>query len=146
MVRKITVIGIALIGITLATGGNAWAERNRGDKGQRNDKVYHNKAKTPPGHHYGWEKGTGNPHRDRHYKGRQQRKRSVKKVVSRPVPKYHHRVVKHVYRPVPKHHRRVVKQVHHYVPERRPSLDDFNLARALFDPIYGTRVLLNSIH
>lgn len=140
MVRKITVIGIALIGISLASGGNAWAERNKGDRGQRNDKVYHHKDKNPPGHHYGWEKGKGNPHRNRHYRDHQ-RKRHYKVRHQR---KYV--VKKHVKRRSPEHHRRVVKQVHHHVPERRPSLDDFNLARALFDPIYGTRVLLNSIH
>lgn len=53
MVRKITMIGVALIGVTLAFAGNAWADRDRGDGGHRNDRG---------GNHYGWGKGHGNLH------------------------------------------------------------------------------------
>ncbi|MCP3955079.1 MAG: hypothetical protein GY697_23090 [Desulfobacterales bacterium] len=160
MVRKITVIGIALIGITLASGGNAWAERNRGDKGQRNDKGYHQKHKNPPGHHYGWKKGNGNPHRDRHYKGRHQRKHSVKKHVYHHVPKRHHRVEKRVYRHGPKRHRRVEKRVYRHVPKRHRRVekrvyhhypkrqiahgDQFNIAFSVVDEFFGFGMAVSS--
>lgn len=66
MVRKLMITVTALMGFTLAIGGNAWADRDRGDRGHRDDKVYHHNDKTPPGYHYGWDKGKGNPHRDRY--------------------------------------------------------------------------------
>ena len=66
MLRKRVVIGIALIGFTLSMASNAWGDRDRGDRGHRRDKGYHHSYKTPQGHHYGWVKGKGNPHRDRY--------------------------------------------------------------------------------
>lgn len=73
MVRKLTIIGISLIGFALTMGSNAWADRDRGDRGHRNGKGYHQSQKIPPGHHYGWDKGKGNPHRDRYEHRREYR-------------------------------------------------------------------------
>ena len=128
MVRKITVIGIALIGISLAFGGSAWADRNRGDRGLRNDKGHHPTYKNPPTHHY----GKGNPHRNRHYRGHQrhrhykghsQRRHSVRKHVYHHGPKRHRRVEKHIYRHGPKRHRRVEKHIYRHGPKRHRHVE-----------------------
>ena len=61
MTRKLLMIGITLVGLTMAFGSNAWAENGRSGKDRRNDKAYHQNYKTPSGHHYGWEKGKKEP-------------------------------------------------------------------------------------
>ena len=71
MVRRLMIISISLVGLTLALGSNAWADRDRGGREHRNDKGYHHNDKTPKGNHYGWEKGRGNSHRE-HYKHRRE--------------------------------------------------------------------------
>lgn len=127
MTRKLLMIGIALIGITLAFGSNAWAERGRGGKGgkgNRHDKAYHHNAKSPSGHHYGWEKGKGNPHRDR-YQSR---------------PDYRHR--DRNYRNG-RHPRKRVVEKHVYHHTRRPVRHHdarFNIAFSVIDNAFGAVV------
>ena len=75
MVRRLMIISISLIGLTLALGSNAWADRGRGDRGHRTDNGYHHNYKHPSGHHYGWDKGKRNPHRDRFQHRREYRHR-----------------------------------------------------------------------
>ena len=66
MVRRLMIISISLVGLTLALGSNAFADRYRGDRGHRPDNGYHHTYKTPKGHHYGWDKGKRYLHRDRY--------------------------------------------------------------------------------
>ena len=87
MTRKLLMIGIALVGFTLALGSNAWAGHARGAKRHKGEKVYHHNHKSPAGHHYGWEKGRGNPHRQA-YRHRDRHPHYGKRVVERHV--YHH--------------------------------------------------------
>jgi hypothetical protein len=124
MTRKLFIIGIALIGISLAFGSNAWADRDKGGKGHKSDKGYHQSYKAPQGHHYGWEKGKKNPHKDR-YQHR---------------PEYRHRdhhpqkrvVEKHVY--------------HHYPRHYRPYASRFNAAFSVIDSAFGAVVVVGGRH
>jgi len=75
MVRRLLIIGISLVGFTMALGSNAWADRYSGDRGHRADKGYHHNYKTPKGHHYGWDKGKRNFHKDRYQHHREYRHR-----------------------------------------------------------------------
>ncbi|MGD9329953.1 MAG: hypothetical protein PVJ53_01505 [Desulfobacterales bacterium] len=139
MTRKIILTSIVWVGFVMAFGSNAWADHDRGKRGHRSDKGYHHKFKNPPGHHYGWQKGKGNPHRDRyqhrrvyryrdgdgHYRNHQDRyykrhhnhKRVVEKHVYRD-PKRHRHVEKHVYHH-PKRYRHVEKHVYHHPKRHR---------------------------
>jgi len=127
MTRKLLMIGIALVGFTLALGSNAWAEQGRGGKGHRNDKGYHYNAKTPPGHHYGWEKGRGNPHRDG-YRHR---------------PEYRHRD-RHPHRDYHPRKRVVEKHVyHHYSSDDRYDDDRVNVAVSVIDQFFSVAVAVS---
>jgi hypothetical protein len=120
MTRKRLIIGIALLGISLILGGNAWAGQDQGGKRHKNEKTYHQGYKTPPGHHYGWEKGKKNPHQSRY----------------RPAPAYRHR----------DHHRRPVveKHVHHhYRSEGRQDDNRFNIAVSVIDNVLGVAVAVS---
>ena len=120
MTRKRLIIGIAMLGISLTLGGNAWAGQDQGDKRHKNEKGYHQRYKTPPGHHYGWEKGKKNPHQFRY----------------RPAPAYRHR----------DHHRRPVveKHVHHhYRSEGRQDDNRFNIAVSVIDNVLGVAVAVS---
>jgi hypothetical protein len=127
-------MGIALVGLTLAFGSNAWADNGRGGKGQKNDKSYHQSYKTPQGHHYGWQKGKGNPHKDRYqhrpeyrHRDRHPQRRVVEKHVYHHYPRQNHRVVeKHVY--------------HHYPKPDRHRVGHFNIAVSVIDRAFGVAV------
>lgn len=144
MTRKLLWIGIALFGITLAFGSNAWADRDRGDKGHRNDRGYHYKHKNPPGHHSGWHKGNGNPHRDRyqHRKAYRDRDRDHRWDRDR-----HHRWDRDRHyrgRHHPKRHRHVEKHVYHHYPKRHRHLGDrFNIAVSVVDEFLGVAVAVS---
>lgn len=133
MTRKLLMMGIALVGFTLASGSNAWAEHGRGGKDHRNDKGYYHNAKTPPGHQYGWEKGRGNPHRPE-YRHRQRDYQPRKRVVE-----------KHVYHHPPRHDRRIVEKhvYHHYRGDAGCDRDRFNVAVAVIDQFFGVAVAVS---
>ena len=126
MTRKLLMIGIALVGLTLALGGNAWAENGRGGKDRRNGNAYHQNDKTPPGHHYGWEKGKGNPHKANAQYRQQYRHRD------RYQRDYHHHrpiVEKHVY--------------HHTSSDERYDDDRFNVAVSVIDQVFSVAVVVS---
>jgi len=126
MTRKLLMIGIALVGLILALGSNAWAENGRGGKDRRNDKIYHQNDKTPPGNHYGWEKGKGNPHKDNYRYRQEYRPRD------RYQRDYHHPrpvVEKHVY--------------HHYSSDERYDDDRFNVAVSVIDQVFSVAVAVS---
>jgi hypothetical protein len=75
MVRRFMIIGISLMGLTLALGSNAWAAGHRGDRGHRTDNGYHHNYKAPSGHYYGWDKGKRSYHRERVQRQREYRHR-----------------------------------------------------------------------
>ena len=132
MTRKLLMIGIALVGFTLALGSNAWAENGRGGKERRNDRVYQHNDKTPPGHHYGWEKGKGNPHRDN----------------DRHRPQYRHQERYHHYRNRQGddcQHRPVVEKhvYHHYSSDERYDDDSFNVAVSVIDQVFSVAVAVS---
>jgi hypothetical protein len=127
MTRKLLKTGIALVGIALALGSNAWAEQGRGGKDHRNDKGYHYNAKSPSGHHYGWEKGRGNPHRD-DYRHR---------------PEYRHRD-RHPHRDYHPRKRVVEKHVyHHYSSDDRYDDDRVNVAVSVIDQFFSVAVAVS---
>ncbi len=132
MTRKRIFIGIVLVGFLLALGGNAWADHDRGKRGHRNDKGYHHKCKHPPGHHYGWQKGNGNPHRDRYQHRRGNR----------------HRDKDHCWHRDRHHRKRVVeKHVYHHYPKRHRYDDDrFNFAVSVIDEFFGFAVTVSESH
>ena len=116
MVRKLMVIGIALVGLTLALGSNAWADPGRG-KGHGHAKGYHQKHRVSPGPY----------HRGYCDRGRHHDRRVVEK---------------HVYHHYPRHDRRVVEKrvYHHYPrPDRRPG-GHFNIAVSVIDHAFGVAV------
>ena len=120
MTRKRLILGIAILGISLTFGGNAWAGQGQGGKRHKNDKTYHQSYKTPPGHHYGWEKGKKNPHSSRY----------------RQPPAYRHR----------DHHRRPVVEkhvYHHYRSEGRQDDGRFNIAVSVIDNALGFAVAVS---
>ena len=126
MKRKLLMIGIALIGFTLALGSNAWAENGRGGKDHRDHTAYHQNDKTPAGNHYGWEKGRGNPHKDSN-----QRR-----------PEYQHRDRYHR----DYHHQRPVveKRVYHYYSSDESYDDDgFNVAVSVIDQVFRVVVAVS---
>ena len=125
MTRKLLIIGVALIGFTLALGSNAWAEDGKRGKRHKNDRRYHQSYKTPPGHHYGWEKGKRNSHKSRYRHFPAYRLRDPHR---RPV------VEKHVY--------------HHY---RSPSEDlqnnsGLNVTFSVIDNVLSIAVAVNGMH
>jgi len=143
MLRKFMMIGIALIGFTLALGSNAWADRGRGDRGHRNDKGYHHNYKTPPGHHYGWQKGKGNPHRDRYQHRREYRHRDRDHRWDRDRYRGHHYRDRH-YKGRHYHKRVVEKHVYHHYPKHRRHYDDrFNIAVSVIDDFFGVGVAVS---
>jgi len=126
MTRKLLITGITLIGFTLALGSNAWAEQGRKGKQHKNDKNYHQSYKTPPGHHYGWEKGKGNPHKDSNQRRPEYRHRD------RYHRDYHHKrpvVEKHVY--------------HHYSSDESYDDDRFNVAVSVIDQVFSVAVAVS---
>jgi hypothetical protein len=136
MTRKLLMIGIALVGFTLAFGSNAWAENGRGGKDRKDGKAYHQTSKTPPGNHYGWEKGKGNPHQDSYQRrpeyrhrdrdDRWDRDRRRDYDYKRPV------VEKHVY--------------HHYRSDERYDDDSgFNVAVSVIDQVFSVAVAVSGI-
>lgn len=138
MARKLLMIGMALIGFTLALGSNAWAEHGRSGKDRRNDNTYHQNTKTPPGNHYGWEKGRGNPHRDK-YPHR---------------PEYRHRDRDHRWdrddryrdrRRDDRRQRQVVEKhvYHHYSKDDRDDDDRFNVAVSVIDQVFRVAVAVS---
>ncbi len=147
MTRKLIFTGIALIGFTLALGSNAWADHDRGKRGHRGDHKYHHKYKDHPGHHYGWHKGKGNPHRYR-YKHRGaycHRDRDHDWYRDR-----HHRWQYHRDRTYKgRHHReRVVeKHVYHHHPKRHRYDDDrSSFAFMVIDQVLGVAVAVGGTH
>ncbi|MFZ7128094.1 MAG: hypothetical protein ACOWWM_18195 [Desulfobacterales bacterium] len=118
MKRKLIYIIVALVGFIFAFGSNSWADRGR--DGHRKDigRNHHQISKTLPGHHNGWVKGRGNPHR----------------------PAYSHRrppVVRHYhhYRPVV-----VEKHVHHYHGRDRRHDGHYSVAASIIDHAFGISV------
>lgn len=123
MTRKLLIISIALLGISLTLGGHAWAGQGQGGKRHQNDKIYHQGYKTPPGNHYGWKKGKKNPHQSRY----------------RHAPVYRHR----------DHHRRPVVEkhvYHHYRSEDRQDAGRFNIAVSVIDNVIGFAVAVSQTH
>ena len=110
MTRKLLITGIALIGFTLALGNSAWAGQGKGGNRHQEDGQYHQTAKEPSGHHYGWEKGKKNPHKPRFRDYPVDRHRDDHR---RPV------IEKHVY--------------HHYQGEASQDDGQFNVAVSLIE-------------
>ena len=136
MTRKLIMIGIALVGIMLALGSNAWAENGRGDKNRRDGKTYHQTDKTPSGNHYGWEKGIGNPHRDNYqhrpeYRPRDHRWERNRHDRDCRRDYYHQKPVveKHVY--------------HHYGSDDRSDDNSFNVAVSVIDQVFSVAVAVS---
>jgi len=130
MTRKLVWTGIALFGITLALGSNAWADQDRGGRGHRNDNGYHQKHKNPPGHHFGWHKGKGNPHKDRYHRRPAYRDRDHHDRGRYPRGQHSKRVVeRHIY--------------HHYTSDDRCDDDRFNLAISVIDEFLGVAVAVS---
>ena len=128
MTRKLLIIGIALVGLTLALGSNAWADgHGKGGQNRGNDKTYHQTYKIPPGNHYGWEKGKGNPHQS-HYQQRRE---------------YRHQEQDH--RRVYDHKRPVVEKhvYHHYSSDERYDDGNFNVAVAIIDQVFSVAVAVS---
>jgi len=136
MKRKLLIIGIALIGMAIAFGSNAWAGQDRGGKQHKKDRNYHQSYKTPAGNHYGWDKGKGNPHndiyqhrpeyRDRYRDDRWNRDRHYRDRYR----KYNHKVVeKHVY--------------HHCSSDDRYDDDGFNVAVSVIDQFLSVAVAVS---
>jgi hypothetical protein len=125
MTRKLLIVGIALIGMTLALGSNAWAGPDRRGRDHKKDQTYHRQDKTPAGHHYGWAKGKGNRHRP----ACRQPDRRPHRPVYRPHDPHHGRdrkvVEKHVY--------------HHYRTEERHD-DHIRIAVSVVDQFLGVAV------
>ena len=123
MTRKRLIIGIALLGISLTFGGNAWAGQGQGGKRLMNVKTYHQHYKTPPGHHYGWEKDNKNPHQPRyqHYPTSRDRDHYRRPVVE-----------KHIY--------------HHYRSEDHQDESRFNIAVSVIDNVLGFAVAVSRAH
>ena len=134
MKRKLLMVGIALIGLTLSLGSNAWADdHGQGGKNRGDDKAYHRNDKTPPGNHYGWENGKGNPHKDRydHRPDNLRRDRDDHRPASYRRD-YHHRV------PV------VEKRVyHHYSSAARNDGGIFNVAVSVIDQVFSVAVAVS---
>lgn len=138
MTRKLLMIGITLIGLTMAFGSNAWAEHGRGGKDHRDGKVYHQTNKTPQGHHYGWEKGKGNPHRDgyQHRPAYRHRDRDHRWERKHDRDRYHRDY--HHQRPV------VEKHVYHYYSsDERCDDDRFNVAVSVIDQVFSVVVAVS---
>ena len=128
MTRKLVMIGIALIGLTLAFGSNAWADgHGKGNKPRGNDKVYQQNCKTPPGNHNGWEKGKGNPHQNRY----EQRQEYLHQEQD------HHRNYDHK-RPVVEKH-----VYHHYSSDERYDDGNFNVAVSIIDQVFSVAVAVS---
>lgn len=137
MTRKRLMTGIALVGFVLALGSNAWAEHGRGGKDHRNDKGYHHTPKTPPGHHYGWDRGRGNPHSagHPHRPGYRHRDRDHRRD---------HDGHRHHDRDCPIRKRVVEKHVyHHYRSEDGPNDDGFNVAVSVIDRVFSVAVAVS---
>ena len=148
MARKLLMIGITLIGFTMAFGSNAWADRDRGDIGHRNDKGYHHNYKTTKGHHYGWDRGKGNPHKYgyQHSSDYRHRDRDHRWDGDRYHRDHHGRVVeKQVYHHYPRHDRRVVEKhvYHHYRSDDCYDHDRFNMAFSVVDQFFGVAVAVS---
>jgi len=136
MTRKLLMIGIALVGFTLAFGSNAWAGQDKGGKRHKNDKAYHQNQKTPPGNHYGWEKGKGNPHKNSNqrrpeYRDRDHRWDRDRNYRDRYRDYRHKRpdVEKHVY--------------HYYSSDDRYDDDRFNVAVSVIDQVFSVAVAVS---
>jgi len=130
MTRKLLMVGIALVGLTLAFGSNSWAGQDKGGKQHKNDKAYHQSQKTPSGNHYGWEKGKGNPHRNSYQPRPEYRDRDYR--WDRDRRDYHHQrpvVEKHVY--------------HHYSSDESYDGDSFNVAVSVIDQVLSVAVAVN---
>jgi hypothetical protein len=123
MKRKLIIAGIVLVGFLLALGSNSWAGEGRDDH-RRGGESYHQRGwKTPPGNHYGWEKGRGNPH----------------KHVHRHQPPCHHRY--HNRRPVV-----IEKHVyHHYKGRDRYSDGSYNIAASLLNQAFEISVAMSGV-
>ena len=133
MTRKLLIIGITLVGLTMAFGSNAWAENGRGGKDRRNGKAYHQNYKTPPGNHYGWEKGKGNPHKDSNQRRPEYRGRDRDHHRDRYHRDYHH-------------HRRPVVEKHvypHYSSDKRYDDNNFNVAVSIIDQVFSVAVAVS---
>lgn len=123
MTRKLLLTGIALVGFTLALGSNAWAGQDKGGNRHQEKGQYHQAAKTPPGHHCGWEKGKKNPHKPRY----------------RDCPVYPHR----------DHHRRPVVEkhvYHHYQSEASQNHGQFNVAVSLIENAISIAVAVSNTY
>ena len=133
MTRKLLMIGITLVGLTLAFGSNAWAEHGRGGKDHKNGKVYQQTPKTPSGNHYGWEKGKGNPHKDSRQHRPEYRPRDRDHRWDRDRHQdYRHQkpvVEKHVY--------------HHYSSDERNDDDSFRVAVSVIDQFLSVAVAVS---
>ena len=128
MKRKLLMIGIALIGFTLALGSNAWADgHGNGSKNRGNDKAYQQNYKTNPGNHNGWEKGKGNPHQNRCEQRREYRHQGQD----------HHRNNDHK-RPVVEKH-----VYHHYSNDERYDDGNFNVAVSIIDQVFSVAVAVS---
>ena len=138
MTRKLLMIGIALVGFTLAFGSNAWAENGRGGKDRRNDKVYHQNDKTPAGNHYGWQKGKGNPHKDSYQRRPEYRHRDRDHRWDRDHHRDRYRRDYHHQRPVVEKH-----VYHHYSSDESYDDDRFNVAVSVIDQVFSVAVAVS---
>lgn len=137
MTRKLLMIGITLVGLTMAFGSNAWAENGRSGKDRRNDKAYHQNYKTPSGHHYGWEKGKKNPHKDSYQHRPEYRDRDNRWDINRHYRDRYHRGYHHQ-RPVVEKH-----VYHHYSTNERYDDDSFNVAFSVIDQVFSVALAAN---
>ena len=123
MTRNFLILGIALIGLTLALGSNAWAGHGRNNKSHHDHKIGRHCHNGHHGHHYGWSKGKRHPHRKcyRHHRARRHRDHGRRPVVQE----------KHIY--------------HHYQRKEPRYIEDsgFKFVFALADEVLGIAVAVS---
>lgn len=126
MKRKLIITGIALVGFVLVLVSTSWAGQGRPGHRHWDGGKYHSGCQNPPGNHYGWERGRGNPHQPawRHHSAWHHQHRHQRPVV----------VEKHVY-----HH-------HHYPKKERRADGYYNIAASLVDQAFGFSVAVSGSH
>ena len=115
MLRKLLILGSALVGFTLAVGSYAWADHGRYGKRHYHGKSYNHCHRDRPVHHHGWDRNWRHHHHHgyRHHRACRYRDRFRRPAV----------VEKHVY--------------HHY-PRREPVEENrFKFAISVVDEILG---------
>ena len=123
MTRKLLILGIALIGLTLALGSNAWAGHGRNGKNHHYHKIDRHYHWGHHGHHHGWEKGKRHPHRRcyRHHRAYRHRDHRRRPVV----------VEKHIY--------------HEYQREAPNEENGFKFAFSVADEVLGIAVAVSGL-